>query len=284
MASTLELLERVELLQNILLSQATGGEAADEEYQKLRKNLLFDSTVSDALPRFVRTCLDLSQFWNFIKSKAGSYNERRQIIWDGFRPLISRLEEMDVEIRPPHLSKDPQSMESPPTVEIEEAHGMEPPPSVEPEGLQNSRSTSAEARGRPRVFIGHGRCLVWRELKDFLQDRLTLDWEEFNRESVAGVSTTHRLQSILNAVNFAFLVFTAEDEQPDGTSRARENVVHEAGLFQGKLGFERAIVLLEQGCATFSNIAGLTFIEFHKGKIGTCFEEVRRVLEREKLI
>jgi hypothetical protein len=47
---------------------------------------------------------------------------------------------------------------------------------------------------------------------------------------------------------------TAEDAHADNTSHARENVVHEAGLFQGRLRFERAIILLEQGCAQFSNI------------------------------
>ena len=30
--------------------------------------------------------------------------------------------------------------------------------------------------------------------------------------------------------------------------KARMNVIHEVGLFQGRLGFERAIVLLEEGC------------------------------------
>jgi predicted nucleotide-binding protein len=34
------------------------------------------------------------------------------------------------------------------------------------------------------------------------------------------------------------------------------NVIHEAGLFQGRLGFERAIILLEDGCEEFSNIQG----------------------------
>jgi hypothetical protein len=32
---------------------------------------------------------------------------------------------------------------------------------------------------------------------------------------------------------------------------------HEVGLFQGRLGFEKAIVLLEDGCEEFSNIKGL---------------------------
>ena len=49
----------------------------------------------------------------------------------------------------------------------------------------------------------------------------------------------------------AFLVMTAEDEQPDGTLRARDNVIHEAGLFQDRLGFKRAIILLEEGCEEF---------------------------------
>lgn len=135
-----------------------------------------------------------------------------------------------------------------------------------------------------RIFIGHGRSLTWSVLKDFLQDRLKLDWEEFNRQSAAGLSTIQRLQEMLDDSVFAFLVLTAEDEHIDGSQHARENVVHEVGLFQGRLGFNAAIVLLEEGCAEFSNIYGLTQIRFPRGNIGAIFEEVRRVLERENVI
>ena len=62
------------------------------------------------------------------------------------------------------------------------------------------------------------------------------------------------------------------------------NVVHEAGLFQGRLGFEKAIILLEQGCEEFSNIHGLGQIRFQRGFIKSAFEEIRRVLEREAII
>jgi predicted nucleotide-binding protein len=61
------------------------------------------------------------------------------------------------------------------------------------------------------------------------------------------------------------------------------NVVHEAGLFQGRLGFSRAIILLEDGCKEFSNINGLGQIRFPKGNIKATFEEIRQVLEREKV-
>jgi predicted nucleotide-binding protein len=131
------------------------------------------------------------------------------------------------------------------------------------------------------IFIGHGRSLVWRVLNDFLKHRLGLSVDEFNRISVAGMPTATRLSNMLDAAAFAFLVMTAEDEQTDSKVRARENVVHEVGLFQGRLGFTRAIVLLEEGCEEFSNIQGLGQIRFPKGDITAKFEEIRAVLERE---
>jgi len=134
------------------------------------------------------------------------------------------------------------------------------------------------------VFIGHGRSIIWRELKDFIHDRLNLPWDEFNRVPVAGVTNIARLSEMLNDAAIAFLIMTAEDEQSDGKIHARQNVIHEAGLFQGRLGFSRAIILLEEGCEEFSNIQGLGQIRFPKNNIKAVFEDVRLVLEREELV
>jgi predicted nucleotide-binding protein len=145
--------------------------------------------------------------------------------------------------------------------------------------------TKRSAAGTPNhVFIGHGRSPVWREFKDFIKDRVGLPYDEFNRLPVAGITNIGRLSQMLDAAEIAFLILTAEDEQADGEWQARMNVVHEAGLFQGRLGFERAIILLEEGCKSFSNIKGLGQIRFPKGNIAAAYEEVRRVLEREHLI
>lgn len=62
-----------------------------------------------------------------------------------------------------------------------------------------------------------------------------------------------KLLPLLDQASFAFLVLTAEDERTDGTLHARENVVHEVGLFP-------------------------------RGDITAKFEEIRRVLEREDII
>jgi hypothetical protein len=44
------------------------------------------------------------------------------------------------------------------------------------------------------VFIGHGRSPLWKDLKDFVQDRLRLPWDEFNRVPVAGIPILHVCQ------------------------------------------------------------------------------------------
>lgn len=134
------------------------------------------------------------------------------------------------------------------------------------------------------VFIGHGRAFAWRDLKDFISDRLKLPYDEFNRIPVAGVTNIARLSEMLESAAVAFVILTAEDEQADGKMHARLNVIHEVGLFQGRLGFTKAIVLIEDGCEQFSNIEGVGQIRFPTGKISAVFEEIRRVLEREGLV
>jgi predicted nucleotide-binding protein len=86
---------------------------------------------------------------------------------------------------------------------------------------------------------------------------------------------------MLDAAAVAFIVMTAEDEMADGKIQARMNVIHEAGLFQGCLGFTKAILLLEIGYEEFSNVQGLGQIRFPTGNLAASFDQVRQVLERE---
>ncbi|MGH9446855.1 MAG: TIR domain-containing protein [Terriglobia bacterium] len=122
---------------------------------------------------------------------------------------------------------------------------------------RKAKHAASASRVGTNVFIGHGGASAWRDLKDFVQDRLRLPWDEFNRVPVAGITNIARLSEMLDAAAIAFLVMTAEDERKDGALQARMNVIHEAGLFQGRLGFTRAIVMLEDGCEEFTNISGL---------------------------
>ena len=149
---------------------------------------------------------------------------------------------------------------------------------------QQTTSNGTTNNENKKIFIGHGRSHIWRELKDFIVEILGLEYEEFNRISPAGKATSNRLKEMLEESCMAFLIMTGEDEQADGSLRARDNVIHEVGLFQGKLGFERAIILLEEGCEDFSNIHGITYIPFPKGKIEATFGGILKVLKRESIL
>lgn len=83
---------------------------------------------------------------------------------------------------------------------------------------RKSRKRKAMDRIGTNVFIGHGRSHAWRDLKDFVQDRLRLPWDEFNRVPVAGFTNIARLSEMLDAAAIAFVVMTAEDEMADGES------------------------------------------------------------------
>lgn len=147
---------------------------------------------------------------------------------------------------------------------------------------EESDGPATAANVRPKVFIGHGRSELWRALKDFLRDELELDPVEFNDSSVAGKLTVQRLEEMLDECDLAFLVMTAEVPLTDDSMQARPNVIHEIGLCQGRLGFDRTIILRQEGCAEFSNNAGLNYIEFPANKIKASFEEVRQVV-RDRL-
>ena len=131
------------------------------------------------------------------------------------------------------------------------------------------------------VFIGHGRNSAWRDLKDHLHEKHGFRVEAYEIGSRAGHAIRDVLEEMLSRSSLALLILTAEDEHADGTTHARENVIHELGLFQGRLGFHRAIVILEDGTSEFSNIHGLTQIRFSKGNIREVFGEVVAFVNRE---
>lgn len=133
---------------------------------------------------------------------------------------------------------------------------------------------------KPRVFLGHGsRNKAWLEIESFL-DGMGAEVVSYESRSRAGEHIVDVLTSMLNQSNFALLVHTADDEVAGGATRARENVVHETGLFQARLGFDKAIVIREEGTEPFSNLEGLLELRFTSGQIRDVFDKVAELLNR----
>lgn len=91
----LTLVEKLKALQDLLISRATwAGPFRDEEYRRLRTELLNDPLVCDKLPRFVSDCRDLEQFWAFIKHRSSTYQGRREYLWSVFSPLLDGFDQV----------------------------------------------------------------------------------------------------------------------------------------------------------------------------------------------
>jgi predicted nucleotide-binding protein len=131
------------------------------------------------------------------------------------------------------------------------------------------------------IFVGHGRNPAWRDLKDHLHDKHGFKVTAYETGPRVGLHIADVLEMMEDEASFAILVMTGENEDEKGRLHARENVIHEVGLFQGRLGFKRAIVLLEEDCSEFSNLSGVQHISFAKGNIKETFGEVLATIKRE---
>ena len=86
------LIERVAIMEGILVAAATGGSPDGHVYEILRRELLHDDEAKALLPAFVRTSRTLDAFWPYIKDRYGRYAERRAFIRESFTPLMDHLE------------------------------------------------------------------------------------------------------------------------------------------------------------------------------------------------
>ena len=148
-------------------------------------------------------------------------------------------------------------------------------------GKEHPEKTVSENVKKPTVFIGHGHSPLWRELRDHLQDMHGYVVEAYETGVRAGHTVRDILQEMLDSSSFALLVVTAEDETAKGDLRPRQNVVHELGLFQGRLGFSKAVAIVEEGVEMNSNMDAVHQIRFDSGNIRTTFGEIVATLERE---
>lgn len=152
--------------------------------------------------------------------------------------------------------------------------------------LANTTQNSARKgkHGSAKIFLGHGQNTLWARVHFYLKDELHLNVEVWESNPRAGLASVDVLKALLNSCTFAVIVATGEDATADGGLRARQNVVHEIGLFQGRLGFEKVALLQQRGVEGFSNLAGLQYIPFSDSRIEETFYELRRMLERERVL
>jgi predicted nucleotide-binding protein len=132
---------------------------------------------------------------------------------------------------------------------------------------------------RNRVFITHGRSHDWREVQSFIEKDVGLQTLELAQEPSQGMTIIEKLLSGADRCDSAVIVMTGDDIDGDGQSRARENVMHEIGFFQGKYGRSQVILLHEDGVSIPTNLSGVVYVPFPRGAVSAGFHVLARELQ-----
>lgn len=127
-----------------------------------------------------------------------------------------------------------------------------------------------------RIFISHGRSDLWRQVQAYIEKDIKIPTLELAQEANRGRTVLQKLWDESGKCSFVVIVMTGDDQGPDGKPRARENVMHEIGFFQGRFGLENVCILYEEETNIPSNIHGLVYIPFNKGNIREVFGELFR--------
>jgi predicted nucleotide-binding protein len=129
-----------------------------------------------------------------------------------------------------------------------------------------------------RVFITHGRSNDWRAVQAFIEKDVQLRTTELAQEPNAGQTLIEKLESNADRCDSAVIVMTGDDVANGSESRVRENVMHEIGFFQGRYGRKAVILLHEEDVNIPSNLGGVAYIPFPKGRIEAGFHVLQREL------
>lgn len=130
-----------------------------------------------------------------------------------------------------------------------------------------------------RIFISHGRSQEWYKLQAFLERDLEYPTLELAQEPNLGRTVLQKLFEEAQRCTIAIIVMSGDDVIKDDEIRARENVMHEIGFFQGLYGLNNIVLLHEEGVNIPSNIHGLVYIPFPKDTIEATFGAIARELK-----
>jgi predicted nucleotide-binding protein len=131
-----------------------------------------------------------------------------------------------------------------------------------------------------RVFITHGHDPAWHEVQHFIEKEcaLKLPTMELAHEASKGRTIIEKLDGESQHCSYAVIVMTGDDLVGDDEVRARENVIHEIGFFQGRYGRDRVCLLHEDHVTIPSNLSGIVHASFPKGRVAAALAELQREL------
>jgi len=130
-----------------------------------------------------------------------------------------------------------------------------------------------------RVFLTHGHANEWRTVQAFIEKDVGLPTIELAQEANRGMTIIEKLIENAARCDSAVIVMTGDDVLNDNEARVRENVMHEIGFFQGRYGRNFVILLHEDGVNIPTNLSGVVYVPFPKGRVEAGLHVVQRELK-----
>ncbi|MCK9874545.1 PfkB family carbohydrate kinase [Frankia sp. Ag45/Mut15] len=131
------------------------------------------------------------------------------------------------------------------------------------------------------IFVAHGGDPQWLAVKEYLEREFAAPVHSFESGVWGSSQVSSVLEKYLNLCGTAICVLTTEDLVEHGRGFARQNVVHEVGLFQGRYGQDRVIILVEEGCRFLPDIGATPPLVFPRNSIKKTFWSLREELLRK---
>lgn len=143
---------------------------------------------------------------------------------------------------------------------------------------------TVESPASKGVFLVHHNSPYRDIVRRFIEHDCGLPVYETSSADISASGFTMLLDGLLPRCGFAVCLLGKNEAMADGRARADQNVVYQAGFFQGKYGFGRVAMLTEDGCDGFSNIAGIIRLDFTAPQVDATFIGLRSMLQREGLM
>lgn len=140
----------------------------------------------------------------------------------------------------------------------------------EPEA--RSRSSTEHEPGSGSIFVVHGHAEDRREsVARFLQEAVDVPVVILHEQADQARTLIEKLEDVAAEASFAVVLLTADDvggrkpeegNAPELGSRARQNVILEAGYFMSALGRSAVVLLYEEGVELPSDMGGMLYTPF----------------------
>lgn len=233
--------ERVTYLVNLLTASATGQQASDADYVKLRTQLLRNPQLKELLPPWLKTHRNLGSFWPFIKEKFGTYADRKKFLTEEFDNVLNVLEFGY-------------------TVEAEKK-------SVVP-----ASTILGSQPKKGKVFVVHGRDNEAKQEVARHVESLGIGAIILHEQASSGMTIIEKIEHYANEADFALVLYTACDlgrgiteTKVHPRNRARQNVVFEHGYLMAKLGRKNVCALVKGEIETPNDISGVVYVGLDEG-------------------